>query len=99
MNIRPISARRPASGGGEQRMRGRRALSFALSLMIFAQASAAAPASRAAEAPCPTHGIAMHGAPALPSDFHHFPYAEPGAKPGGKLALAYARRFRQPEPL
>jgi len=93
MKIHPIPARRPASGGGEQRMRGRRALSFALSLLIAAPASGAAPALRAAEAPCPTHGIAMHGAPALPSDFHHFPYAEPGAKPGGKLRVGLAGTF------
>ena len=74
-------------------MRGRRALSFALSLLIAAPASGAAPALRAAEAPCPTHGIAMHGAPALPSDFHHFPYAEPGAKRGGKLRVGLAGTF------
>jgi len=74
-------------------MRGRRALSFALSLLIAAPASGAAPALRAAEAPCPTHGIAMHGAPALPSDFHHFPYAEPGAKQGGKLRVGLAGTF------
>ena len=93
MKIRPIPARRPASGGGEQRTRGRRALSFALSLLIAAPASGAAPTPREAEAPCPTHGIAMHGAPALPSDFHHFPYAEPGAKKGGKLRVGLAGTF------
>lgn len=74
-------------------MRGRRALSFALSLLIAAPAWGAAPALRAAEAPCPTHGIAMHGAPALPSDFPHFPYAEPGAKRGGKLRVGLAGAF------
>lgn len=74
-------------------MRGRRALSFALSLLIAAPASGAAPPPRAAEAPCPTHGIAMHGAPALPRDFHHFPYAEPGAKKGGKLRVGLAGTF------
>ncbi|MBG0794758.1 ABC transporter substrate-binding protein [Methylocystis sp. H62] len=93
MKIRPISARRPASRGGEQRTRGRRSLSFALSLLISAPASGAAPTPRAVEAPCPTHGIAMHGAPALPSDFHHFPYAEPEAKKGGKLRVGLAGTF------
>jgi len=34
-----------------------------------------------------TGGIAMHGAPALPPDFQHFPYADPRAKPGGVLKL------------
>jgi peptide/nickel transport system substrate-binding protein len=35
----------------------------------------------------PTHGLAMHGAPALPADFDHFPYADPAAKKGGKLRV------------
>ncbi|MCC3245501.1 extracellular solute-binding protein [Methylocystis sp. WRRC1] len=48
-----------------------------------------APAS-AAE---PTHGLAMHGAPALPPDFDHFPYAEPQAKKGGRLRVGLAGTF------
>ncbi|MCW2275374.1 ABC transporter substrate-binding protein [Rhodoblastus acidophilus] len=34
-----------------------------------------------------THGLAMHGAPALPPDFARFPYADPDAKKGGVLKL------------
>jgi peptide/nickel transport system substrate-binding protein len=93
MKIRPIPARRPANGAGERRMRGRRALSFALSLVIAAPYAGAAPAPKATDAPCPTHGIAMHGAPALPSNFQHFPYAEPGAKKGGRLRVGLAGTF------
>ncbi len=33
----------------------------------------------------PTHGIAMHGKPALSADFSHLPYANPDAPKGGKL--------------
>ena len=33
----------------------------------------------------PSHGIAMHGKPALPADYTHFPYANPDAPKGGKL--------------
>src|SRR5437667_4411325 len=32
-----------------------------------------------------THAIAMHGAPALPADFAHMPYANPAAPKGGRL--------------
>jgi peptide/nickel transport system substrate-binding protein len=33
----------------------------------------------------PSHGIAMRGAPALPADFKHLPYANPDAPKGGTL--------------
>jgi peptide/nickel transport system substrate-binding protein len=33
----------------------------------------------------PTHGIAMHGSPALPADFTHMPYANPDAPKGGRI--------------
>ena len=74
-------------------MRGRRALSFALSLLMSAPCMGAAPIARGSDAPCPTHGIAMHGAPALPCDFHHFPYAEPEARKGGRLRVGLAGTF------
>lgn len=32
-----------------------------------------------------SHAIAMHGEPALPKDFAHLPYANPGAPKGGRL--------------
>lgn len=34
-----------------------------------------------------THGIAMHGKPALGADFKHFPYVNPKAPRGGRLTL------------
>lgn len=39
------------------------------------------------------HGIAMHGAPALPPGFAHLPYADPSAPKGGRLQLAFAGTF------
>lgn len=36
----------------------------------------------------PQHGIAMHGDPALPADFDHFPYANPDAPKGGTIGFA-----------
>ncbi|MGP8232505.1 MAG: extracellular solute-binding protein [Methylovirgula sp.] len=39
------------------------------------------------------YGIAMHGAPALPPDYTHFPYADPGARKGGKLTLGFLGTF------
>lgn len=41
----------------------------------------------------PMHGIAMHGQPALPPDFTHFPYADPDAPKGGKLTYAVVGTF------
>jgi len=41
----------------------------------------------------PTHGLAMHGAPALPEDFDHFPYADPQAPKGGRLRVGLAGTF------
>lgn len=36
----------------------------------------------------PSYAIAMHGAPALPAGFDHFPSANPDAPKGGKIAFA-----------
>ena len=41
----------------------------------------------------PTHGVAMHGAPLLPPNFDHFPYANPAAKKGGRLRVGLAGTF------
>lgn len=35
----------------------------------------------------PVHGIAMHGAPALPPGFAHLPYANPDAPKGGRVVF------------
>ncbi len=39
------------------------------------------------------HGIAMHGEPALPPDFKHFPYADPAARKGGRVNLGLHGTF------
>jgi peptide/nickel transport system substrate-binding protein len=41
----------------------------------------------------PAHGIAMHGAPALPADFQHFPYVNPAAPKGGRINYAVQGSF------
>lgn len=61
-------------------------------------ALAAAPAvlartARGAEAGRISHGIAMHGAPALPADFAQLPYVNPDARKGGRLSLAFQGTF------
>lgn len=47
----------------------------------------------ASEAAIHRHAIAMHGDPALPPDFAHFPYVNPNAPKGGRLRLAVAGSF------
>jgi len=59
------------------------ALCLALSLGLFASA-----ALRAAEAPAPVHGLAMHGAPKYSAGFSHFDYVDPNAPKGGEIRLA-----------
>ena len=58
---------------------------FAVTVACFSTAPA-----HAAE---PTHGIAMHGRPALPPDFRHLPYANPDAPKGGPLKLGQIGTF------
>jgi peptide/nickel transport system substrate-binding protein len=41
----------------------------------------------------PSHGIAMHGEPALPAGYSHFPYANPEAPKGGKLSFGVVGAF------
>ncbi len=45
------------------------------------------------------HAIAMHGAPALPDGFAHFPYADPMARRGGRLTLGVQGTFDSLNPL
>lgn len=62
----------------------------------MATAAAAAAGIVAATAPAmaqAAHGIAMHGEPALPRDFKHFPHANPDAPKGGQLRLGVASTF------
>lgn len=46
----------------------------------------------------PKPGIAMHGEPALPSDFAHLPYADPAAAQGGELRQAVTGSFDSVNP-
>jgi peptide/nickel transport system substrate-binding protein len=41
----------------------------------------------------PSHAIAMHGEPALPADFPHFPYVNPEAPRGGRIDYAVPGSF------
>ncbi len=46
-----------------------------------------------------SYAIAMHGAPALPADFTHMPYAHPGAPKGGRLVQGFLGTFDSLNPL
>src|SRR6056297_298870 len=41
----------------------------------------------------PMHGISMYGAPALPPDFAHLPYANPDAPTGGRIVSGEVGSF------
>ena len=41
----------------------------------------------------PTYAIAMHGDPALPADYTHFPYANPDAPKGGSITYGVIGTF------
>jgi peptide/nickel transport system substrate-binding protein len=45
------------------------------------------------------HAIAMHGAPAMPRDFIHMPYANPDAPKGGRLVQGVVGTFDSLNPL
>ncbi len=47
----------------------------------------------------PMHGIAMHGEPALPPDFAHFPFVNPAAPKGGRIDYAVQGSFDSLNPL
>src|SRR6266478_6100887 len=46
-----------------------------------------------------SYAIAMHGAPALPADFTHMPYANPDAPKGGRLVQGFLGTFDSLNPL
>ncbi len=67
-----------------------------LALIALGVAVVAAPKSaiaRPGDLGPPVGAIAMHGEPALPPNFDHLPYANPGAPKGGRLDLAYLGAF------
>lgn len=41
----------------------------------------------------PTHALSMHGEPALPADFDHFPYVNPDAPKGGSITYGVIGTF------
>lgn len=47
----------------------------------------------------PTHGIAMHGSPALPPSFTSLPYVNPAAPKGGRVVLGVLGTFDSLNPL
>lgn len=73
-------------------IRARRA-GLRLSRLVFSGLLLAALAAAPLRAAEPRHGLAMHGAPALPEGFDHFPYADPAAKKGGRLRVGLAGTF------
>jgi len=69
---------------------------FAASFFRLAVAALALSAAPFAVAPAvaePKHAIAMHGEPALPAEFTHFPYANPEAPKGGTINYAVQGTF------
>lgn len=50
-------------------------------------------ASQVHAQPAPAHGIAMHGAPALPATFAHMPYVNPDAPKGGRIIFGLLGTF------
>lgn len=65
-------------------------IALALGLLPFVLAEALAAES---------HAIAMHGAPAMPADFSHMPYANPDAPKGGRLVESMLGTFDSLNPL
>ena len=49
--------------------------------------------SRQVDGSTERHGIAMHGEPALPEGFTHFPFVNPDAPRGGRLTLGLHGTF------
>jgi peptide/nickel transport system substrate-binding protein len=86
MRFSPIRQRRD----GANRVR---AAMLALPLALLGLAPAVGGDAPADSALQRTHGFAMHGAPALPADFDHFPYADPAAKKGGRLRVGLPGTF------
>src|SRR5437588_3971830 len=75
--------------GSPIRPSGRQRRAFAV---VAASAGSLLAASASAAEPA-THGIAMHGEPALPPGFDHLPYANPDAPKGGRLTVGVQGTF------
>jgi len=66
---------------------------YLTALVFLALAAGAPPVAGTACAAEPRHGIAMHGEPELPRDFTHFPYVNPDAPKGGRIAYGLLGSF------
>ena len=71
----------------------KRAIAFVLGICL--QLGLQVPSCSAAE----SHALAMHGAPALPPDFAHMPYANPDAPKGGRLTWGLLGTFDSLNPM
>ena len=69
---------------------------FGCAVLVFGISLAVDPAKVSA---AESYAIAMHGAPALPADFTHMPYANPDAPKGGRLVQGLLGTFDSLNPL
>jgi peptide/nickel transport system substrate-binding protein len=69
---------------------------FFFAILAFGVALAINPGTLSAEE---SYAIAMHGPPALPTDFTHMPYANPEAPKGGRLVAGFLGTFDSLNPL
>ena len=74
----------PAARSGFRRRVGR-----LVPVLVAVGLAAAVPAP----ADAASHGLAMHGEPALPPDFPHLPYADPDAPQGGTITFGILGTF------
>jgi peptide/nickel transport system substrate-binding protein len=81
---------------GELVFRCLRALGRAGLVFVFVAGSAIGALPAAADE---MYAIAMHGAPALPADFTHLPYANPDAPKGGRLIWGNLGTFDSLNPM
>lgn len=83
----------PESNADRTHRRGhiQTAIPAVASVLIAACVAAVSPAK--AQKPVESIGIAMHGAPALASDFRFMPYANPDAPKGGKIVFGVSGTF------
>ena len=73
-----------------------RVRAFLFRVLTFGIALAINPGTLSAQE---SYAIAMHGAPALPADFTHMPYANPDAPKGGRLVQGFLGTFDSLNPL
>jgi len=69
---------------------------LAWTILVFGIVAAATDDSASA---AESYAIAMHGAPALPADFTHMPYADPDAPKGGRLVQGLLGTFDSLNPM